>query len=310
MGSIDWGQVQEVVSQFVTQNKPHVFMVVGKIIQTMIIIVLSLVAIKFGSLGIKKFFNKQKEFKYHLENKRTDTLSTLCISVFKYIVYFISIVTILQSVLEIPATTIITAAGIGGLAIGFGAQSLVKDVITGFFILLEDQFSVGDMISIGDMMGTVEELELRITKIRHFAGDLHIIPNGEIKTVTNHTRGNKGAIVEVSIAYEEDIEEAIAVLNQVCEKANEEIEAIVEGPTVLGVAALADSGVVLRVFGKTIAGQQWATERELRKRIKQAFDKEGIEIPYNRMVIIDKSESYKEEREYANEIRNRTNCRT
>ena len=294
MGSIDWGQVQQAVSDFVIQNQQQVLTVIWKITQALIIIILSLIVIKFGSLAIKKFFNKQKEFKYHLEEKRTDTLSTLCTSVFKYIIYFVSIITILQSVLEIPATTIIAAAGIGGLAIGFGAQGLVKDVITGFFILLEDQFSVGDMISIDDMMGTVEELELRITKIRHFAGDLYIIPNGEIKKVTNHTRGNKGANVEVSIAYEEDIERAIAVLNQVCEKANQEIDAIVEGPAVLGVSALADSGVVLRVFGKTIAGQQWATERELRKRIKQAFDKEGIEIPYNRLVVIEKSQGDKE----------------
>lgn len=288
MGNIDWVQVKQTVSGFVSHNQPQVLAVLGKIGQTIIIIILSLMTIRFGSMGIQKFFDKQKEFKFRLDSKRTDTLSTLCISILRYTVYFIALVTLLQSVFDIPATTIITAAGVGGLAIGFGAQSLVKDVITGFFILLEDQFAVGDMISIDGMTGNVEEMGLRITKIRHYAGDLFIIPNGEIRKVTNHTRGSKGAIVDVSVAYEEKIDRVIMVLNKVCETAAQEIPNITEGPTVLGVMNLDDSGVVIRVFAKTVAGEQWGIERELRKRIKDAFDQEGIEIPYNKLVIINK----------------------
>ncbi len=281
-----WDQLKALFERAIMQNEGHIFAGLGKIGQTVLIILLSAIAIKFGSLAIQKFFDKQREFKYKLDDKRTDTLSTLCISILRYAVYFVAIVTALQSVFGIETTTIITAAGVGGLAVGFGAQSLVKDVITGFFILLEDQFAVGDMITIDKMMGTVEEVGLRITKLRHYAGDLYIIPNGEITKVTNHTRGSKGAIVDVSVAYEEKIDDVISVLTQVSETASKEIASIVKGPEVLGVMDLGDSGVVIRIFAKTVAGQQWSVERELRKRIKDTFDREEIEIPYNKIVVI------------------------
>ena len=283
---MEWDQLKALFERAIMQNEGHIFAGLGKIGQTVLIILLSAIAIKFGSLAIQKFFDKQREFKYKLDDKRTDTLSTLCISILRYAVYFVAIVTALQSVFGIETTTIITAAGVGGLAVGFGAQSLVKDVITGFFILLEDQFAVGDMITIDKMMGTVEEVGLRITKLRHYAGDLYIIPNGEITKVTNHTRGSKGAIVDVSVAYEEKIDDVISVLTQVSETASKEIASIVKGPEVLGVMDLGDSGVVIRIFAKTIAGQQWSVERELRKRIKDTFDREEIEIPYNKIVVI------------------------
>ncbi|MCG8501192.1 MAG: mechanosensitive ion channel family protein [Firmicutes bacterium] len=283
---MEWDQLKALFERAIMQNEGHIFAGLGKIGQTVLIILLSAIAIKFGSLAIQKFFDKQREFKYKLDDKRTDTLSTLCISILRYAVYFIAIVTTLQSVFGIETTTIITAAGVGGLAVGFGAQSLVKDVITGFFILLEDQFAVGDMITIDKMMGTVEEVGLRITKLRHYAGDLYIIPNGEITKVTNHTRGSKGAIVDVSVAYEEKIDDVISVLTQVSETASKEIASIVKGPEVLGVMDLGDSGVVIRIFAKTVAGQQWSVERELRKRIKDTFDREEIEIPYNKIVVI------------------------
>lgn len=283
---MEWDQLKALFERAIMQNEGHIFAGLGKIGQTVLIILLSAIAIKFGSLAIQKFFDKQREFKYKLDDKRTDTLSTLCISILRYAVYFVAIVTALQSVFGIETTTIITAAGVGGLAVGFGAQSLVKDVITGFFILLEDQFAVGDMITIDKMMGTVEEVGLRITKLRHYAGDLYIIPNGEITKVTNHTRGSKGAIVDVSVAYEEKIDDVISVLTQVSETASKEIASIVKGPEVLGVMDLGDSGVVIRIFAKTVAGQQWSVERELRKRIKDTFDREEIEIPYNKIVVI------------------------
>jgi small conductance mechanosensitive channel len=290
MGNIDWTKVKALVTSFVKNHQDQVLEVIGKAAQTILIVILSLIVIKFGTIAIKKFFDKQREFKYKLDAKRTDTLATLCISILRYSVYFIALITILDNVFGITPTTIITAAGVGGLAIGFGAQNLVKDVITGFFILLEDQFSVGDMITIDGMMGTVEEMGLRITKIRNYTGDLYIIPNSEIKKVTNHTRGDKAAIVDVSVAYEENMDLVINVLNKVCETAAKELTSIVEGPTVLGVVNLGDSGVVIRVFAKTIAGAHWEVERQLRKRIKDAFDREGIEIPYNRLVVINKKD--------------------
>jgi small conductance mechanosensitive channel len=289
MGNINWYGVKVFITNFVLSNQDQVIEMVTKLTQTVIIIILSVIAIRVGSSGIKKFFDKQRQFKYSLDSKRTDTLSTLCESVLRYTVYFVATVTILKNIFGIETTTIITAAGVGGLAIGFGAQGLVKDVISGFFILLEDQFAVGDMITVEGMMGKVEEMGLRITKIRHYAGDLFIIPNGEIKKVTNHTRGEKGAIIDVSVAYEENIDKVFDVLKELCIKAGSEIDSIVDGPTVLGVTDIRDSGVGIRIFAKTIAGEQWAVERQIRKLIKDAFDRNNIEIPYKRIVIIDKN---------------------
>jgi len=286
VGNINWSQVKQDVSAFVRTNQPEVLALAVKVVQTIIIIVISFLIIRFGSIAIKKFFERQKEFKYKLDTKRTDTLSALCISILRYSIYFIAGVTILQSVFGINATTLITAAGVGGLAIGFGAQSLVKDVITGFFILLEDQFSVGDSITVENMSGIVEEIGLRITKIRNYTGDLYIIPNSEIRKVTNHTRGAKAAIVDISVAYEENIDRVTNILNSLCKACADEMKDIVEGPTVLGITELADSGIVMRIFAKTTAGKQGEIEREIRKRIKVTFEQEGIEIPYNKLVVI------------------------
>src|SRR5699024_2950848 len=143
--------------------------------------------------------------------------------------------------------SILATAGLGGLAIGFVAQSLVKDVITGFFILFEDQYAVGDFIEIEGITGTVEEIGLRITKIRGFKGDLNIIPNGQILMVTNYTRGNVLAVVEVSVAYKSDIDRATDVMQKVADAYAKQDDDIVEPPNVLGVVNLGPNGVDIRL---------------------------------------------------------------
>jgi small conductance mechanosensitive channel len=176
-------------------------------------------------------------------------------------------------------TTVIAVTSIAGVAIGFGAQNLVKDIITGFFILFEDQFAVGDYIVIEGMSGIVEVLGLRITKIRDFSGDVHIIPNGSITKVTNKSRGNMRALVEFQIAYEEDIDNAIKVINRVNDQIKKDFKQIVDGPEVIGVTDLGDFGVTIRVIAKTKPMEQWGVEVELRKRIKNALSNAGISIP-------------------------------
>jgi len=253
-----------------------------KILATLII---ARIILKFGYLLVDKFLKAEKEGKIKFDERKIKTLAVLLKSVLKYVIYFIAGVTVLR-VFGIPTESIIATAGIGGLAIGFGAQNLVRDVITGFFILFEDQFSVGDYIETAGLTGFVEEMGLRVTKLRSFSGELHIIPNGEIKKVTNHTRGSIRALVDVDIAYEEDIDRALKTLNEICQQMAREREDIVEGPTVLGVQELGPSSVVIRIIAKTVPLQQWSVERELRKRIKETFDERGIEIPYPRRVII------------------------
>ncbi|MDK2836405.1 MAG: moderate conductance mechanosensitive channel [Thermosediminibacterales bacterium] len=252
------------------------------------VVIASKLTLKFGYVIIDRILNPNKKDKrFYIDEKKAMTLSPLLKSLLRYVVDFVAVVTILK-ILHIPTESIIATAGIGGLAIGFGAQNLVRDVITGFFIIFEDQFAVGDYINTAGISGIVEEMGLRVTKLRDFSGELHIVPNGEITKVTNHTRGNMRALVDVSIAYEEDIDRSIEVLKRVCEEFAKTREDIVEGPTVLGVNELGSSEVVIRIIAKTLPMQQWSVERELRKRIKKELDKEGIEIPYPHTVIIHK----------------------
>lgn len=235
---------------------------------------------------VDKTMNNRRLTRLQINDRRMNTLSEILKKVVKYILVFIGIVVSLD-LFNINTTSIIATAGIGGLAIGFGAQSLVKDIITGFFILLEDQYAVGDYVKIGGLEGIVEELGVRVTKLRDFTGELHIIPNSNVQIVTNRTRGAMRALVKISIAYEEDIERAIKVLEKVSEDLAKSNENIVEGPTVLGVTEFGGSDVVLTVVAKTKPMEQWAVERALRKSIKEAFNREDIEIPYSKIVVVD-----------------------
>lgn len=220
------------------------------------------------------------------DERRIHTMRGLFRSLLRYALYFFGGMVVLSE-LGINTASLIAGAGIVGLAIGFGAQNLVRDVISGFFILFEDQFAVGDYVTLAGVTGYVEEMGLRVTKIREWTGELHIIPNGEIKQVANLSRGEMGVVVEVEIAYEEDISRAISVIDRVChELAGEKAGVVLEEPRVLGVEELGASGVRVRIFGKVKPMEQWAFARELRKRLKEALDEAGIEIPYPRRVIM------------------------
>lgn len=222
--------------------------------------------------------------KLQITDSRRDTLTAILKKIVKYVLYFIGVVISLE-LFDINTTSIIATAGIGGLAIGFGAQSLVKDIITGFFILLEDQYTIGDYIQINDKEGVVEELGLRVTKVRDFTGELHIIPNSSINVVTNRTRGAMRALVKMSIAYEEDVDNALRVMERVSREISDSLDTIVEGPTVLGISAMGASDVVITAVAKTRPMEQWSVERVMRKAYKEAFDQEGIEIPYSKLVV-------------------------
>lgn len=232
--------------------------------------------------AIDNFFKNYKNSKFNISDRKIKTMGKLIKNVSKYAVYFIFI-TVVLSFFNIKIESLLTVAGIGGLAIGFGAQSLVKDVITGFFILFEDQFGVGDYITIDKYSGVVEEVGLRVTKIRDFSGAVHIIPNGQITSVTNYNAGNARALVEVTVAYQQDLKKVMEVLKVVCDKVKEDMsDKIVDGPYVLGVSNLGLHGVSISVVAMTKPMKHWEVERELRLKIKDAFDKEGIEVPFNK----------------------------
>lgn len=256
----------------------------GKSVLIIFIVFVIKIIISITNKVIDKTLKDKDRTNYFISNKRANTIGIILKKSVKYVLYFIAVLMVLE-MFGIKTTSILATAGVGGLAIGFGAQSLVKDVITGFFILLEDQFAVGDYIKISDFEGVVEELGIRVTKLRDFSGELHIIPNGEIQIVTNRTRGAMRAAVTVEIAYEEDINKAIRVIEELSQEVKDSNEFILDGPTVLGVDAFGSSGVSIRIVAKTEAMEQWNVERTLRKKIKEAFDLENIEIPYEKMVL-------------------------
>ncbi|MDN5276211.1 MAG: moderate conductance mechanosensitive channel [Clostridiales bacterium] len=269
------------IEGFTIENYQHLAFIALKILA---ILFLAGVIYRIGKVLIDRFFNAQIQAKIGVDVRKVNTLRALAHSILKYTVYFVTGLTVLGQFVD--TTSILATAGIGGLAVGFGAQGLVKDVINGFFILFEDQYAVGDFVTIGDTTGTVEEIGLRITKIRSFKGDLTIIPNGQIQKVVNYTRGNMLAVVDVGIAYEMDIEKSIKVIEMVAREYAQENPDIVEEPQVLGVMDLGESQITIRVIARSLPMKQWAVERELRKRIKEAFDRNGIEIPYPRRVVI------------------------
>ncbi|HZK57719.1 MAG TPA: mechanosensitive ion channel family protein [Clostridia bacterium] len=255
------------------------------VIKIALIIIIARLAIRLIDSIINKFVEKQKKSKSNIDFIRVDTMKGLMKSLAKYIIYFIAFTAIIKF-FGIEVTGLIATAGIGGLALGFGAQSLVRDIITGFFILFEEQFGVGHYVEVDGVSGIVEEMALRVTKIRDFSGDLHIIPNGKISMVTNKSAGKMRALVEMSIAYEENIDDAINVLKKAGKKLKSENDKILEGPTVLGVSNLERSGVTIQIIAKTIPMEQWAVERSMRKTFKEALDDAGIGIPYEKNVVI------------------------
>ncbi|MEW6697401.1 MAG: mechanosensitive ion channel family protein [Bacillota bacterium] len=248
-------------------------------------LVLAKLLINFGGRLVERIFiSKPTKF---IGDNRAQTLAGLLRSILRYGVYFVAAISIIEIFVPNAAKTVLAGAGILGLAVGFGAQNLVRDIITGFFILFEDQFAVGEYVTAAGITGTVEEIGLRVTKIREFGGQLHIIPNGIIDVVTNYNRGGMQAMVEIGISYEENVDRAIEVLKQMStEFAQTWAEDLMEGPEVLGVVRFGESDVVIRVTAKTKPMRQWEIERQLRKRIKEVFDSEGIEIPYPRRVLI------------------------
>lgn len=220
--------------------------------------------------------------------KRAKTLGSIINSTLTIIVAFVALMMVLQE-FNIKIMPILAGAGIAGLAIGFGAQTLVKDVINGFFILLENQYYVGDIIKVKDVAGAVEDINLRRTVLRDMEGAVHFIPNGQITQVANLTRDWSGLIVEVGVAYKEDIEEVSEVLNQIGQELAQDEEykdIVLEPPTVVGIIDFGESQVTLRMMGKVAPSKQWGTARELRRRIKKKFDQVDIEIPFPHRVLV------------------------
>ena len=216
-----------------------------------------------------------------LREKRGRTISQLLRSVGRVVIVTIAILLTLNVFINIAP--ILAGAGILGLAISFGAQSLVRDIISGFFILLENQFAVGDVIEAAGKSGVVERMTMRVVVLRDLEGTMHVIPNGELKVVSNKTRGWARAVVDISVPYTEDVDRALAVVRD--ESAQFSTDPTwglqLDGPVeVLGVESMTDNAVVIRSLLKTQPGSQWNVAREFRRRLINRFSKESIESPF------------------------------
>jgi small conductance mechanosensitive channel len=214
--------------------------------------------------------------------KRTDTLFSVVLGAGRFFIIIVVIFMILSE-LDVPIAPALAGFGIAGIAIGFGAQYLIKDLIAGTFILLENQYRVGDWVMVADISGLVEEVHLRKTVLRDFDGTVHHVPNGEIRVASNYTRKFSRINLNISVAYDTDLDHAMNVINRVGDElaADEHWGKLIKGaPRALRVNNLGDSGIDIKIVGNVNPMQQWAVMGELRLRLKKAFDAEGIEIPW------------------------------
>ncbi len=231
---------------------------------------------------LERFIRKRNPLQAVEAKKRAETLGKILRNTVLTVITFIALLMILGE-LGIQLGPLLATAGIGAVALGFGAQSLIKDVISGFFIILEDQYRIGDAINVAGVSGLVESVSLRKTVLRDLNGGVHTIPNGEIKVVTNLSKEWSRAVVDIGISYREDIDQIISLLSGIGkELADEEPykSAILEPMEILGVEQFKESEIIIRMIVKTAPLKQWEVSRELRRRIKNRFDEKGIQIPF------------------------------
>ena len=260
------------------------------LVKLVIVIVVTIFLMRFASALIKlvfQLFERGAVNRHELASRRRlQTLSATFRGIAQTVIVFIGLMVFLRG-LEIDVTPILLSASVLGFAIGLGSQSLIKDFFAGFLILLEDQFSVGDTVKIGETTGTVEQLTLRVTRVRALDGSLAVIPNGSIGALVNYSKGWSRVVLDIEIDYKEDVDLAMRVMLDTAKRMREDSRAdIIEEPTMLGVDKLGATAVTLRLLAKTAANRQNDVGRELRRRVKLAFDQEGIKTPRPAQLLV------------------------
>lgn len=249
------------------------------------VLVVLVVIVSISRSRLKRFFEKKIPEDKMLMRKRTLTFNSV-ISNFIIVMAFIAAALVIAEQLGISVTPLLAGAGVAGIVIGFGAQSLIKDLINGVFILLEQWYQIDDVVSVGGITGSVERFNLRTTVIRDIEGTVHYIPNGEITVLGNRTHLWSRAVVEVGVHYDEDTGRIVEVLEEIFDDimADKKYKKmILERPKILGddgISELGDSAIIFKLICKVKPGEQWNIGRQIRKRIKDKFDEVGIEIPY------------------------------
>ncbi|CDQ37866.1 MULTISPECIES: mechanosensitive ion channel family protein [Virgibacillus] len=254
-------------------------------LKILMIIALAFAIVRITRKVVDRLFRRRENAPIRITERRENTLKKLIKSVVAYVVYFIAMIMILDNVLGFNVGALLAGAGVAGLAIGFGAQNLVRDIISGFFIIFEDQFSVGDYVGVSGIEGTVEEIGLRTTKVLSWTGEMHILPNGNVTQVINYSTHNGLAIIDVNVPYESSVDDAEKIINDVAVTLPDKYDFLVGVPEIIGVQNLEASHFVIRVIADTLPGFQWAAERNIRRDIQDKLYREGIEIPAPRIVM-------------------------
>lgn len=281
--------MEQMIQQLGFTDYEQFLLIAHGVIKVLVILLVAFILLKLTGNLIKnvRLHLNQRAGDNLEESKRVDTMCRVMRYVLTVIIYAVTVIEILNEI-GISIAPILGAAGVVGLAVGFGAQSLIKDYFNGFFILLENQIRQGDVVVAGDKAGFVEEVTLRHIRMRDYDGDVHYVPNGIITTVTNKSRDYAQSVIDIRVAYREDINTVIEVMQQVGDELyRDEIYSakILTPLEMAGVDRLDDSAVIVRCRFKVLPLEQWTVRREYFKRIKYAFEKHNIEIPYPHLTL-------------------------
>ena len=272
--------------ELLTDTLGGFYNVLTAIIDIILIYIITKIVVSVVTKIIVKVFEKNIE-KHSKDKKRLETIQSLIVYIGKIAVWFVAICAILSAVgLGKTVSSLLATAGIGGVAIGFGAQSLIKDFFSGLFLIFEGQIQIGDVITVAGLTGVVEDMQLRTTKLRAATGELHTIPNGNITNVTNYTRGAVAAVVDVPMPYENTVEEVTSVLEKAMDRYADNRSEFIEKPTVIGVVEFGDSAIMLRIVAKVKKTDQVVIEREIRQCVLTAFAENNLSVPYNKLEIL------------------------
>jgi small conductance mechanosensitive channel len=261
-------------------------------LRILLILVIAWVVLRVGQLGMNRMQARLALERDPESGRRAATLVGLLRQGVSLFVWLMVGLILLREV-GVDIAPVLASAGVVGLAVGFGAQNLVRDIIAGFFIILEDQIRVGDVAVLNGTGGVVEAIRFRTTILRDINGTVHVFPNGTITTIANMARGWGGAVFDIGVAYKEDVDQVMTLMKQVGQELRVDAELgpqIIEDLEVMGVEDFADSAVVIRARFKTRPLSQWNVAREYRRRLKRAFDDVGIEMPFpQRSVLLDET---------------------
>ncbi|MCX8116718.1 MAG: mechanosensitive ion channel family protein [Desulfobacterota bacterium] len=274
----------EIFKSFTSYLTAPVMKIGGILAALLVITLLS----RWIEIWIERFVSEKDPLLASEAKKRAHTLGSILRHALLILLVFVAALMILGE-LGIQVGPLLATAGIGALAIGFGAQSLVKDVISGFFIIFENQYRIGDVIEVSGVSGLVESVSLRKTVLRDLQGRVHFIPNGEIKVVSNLSKEWSRVVLDLGVSYQEDIDQIMEILTAVGRELESEEpfkSAILEPLQILGVERFDESQMVIRMMVKTAPLKQWDVGRELRRRIKKRFDELGLQLPYPHRVLL------------------------